>query len=246
MPNVITTIRPTTELEAVNSMLAAIGEAPLADGTNLATASQADIETALNILTNITRKVLSMGWRFNTEKGVQLSPVAAHNWTDTNGTVATLNIFKRPVDVLAWSQTSCPANAGIDLVERRSKGYQETGAAVMVLYDRYRNRDGPEASGHPYVYLDAVYAFDFEDMPETAREYVMVRSARKFSQEVLGSETLRGFTAQDEADAFRTLKRDQGLPVHLNMLHTAGATSILGRRPRPFGGYSSRVYPGKA
>lgn len=245
MPNVITTIRPTTELEAVNEMLAEVGESPLPAGTDLSTATQADIAVAINILRKTTRDVLAAGWRFNTEMGVQIAPTATYVWLDRSGVSTTLNVFKCPVDRLSWRQTKCSDNASLDLVERPSKFYVEAALPVLVLYDRAKNRDGAQASLYPYVYLDLTYAFDFTMLPESARGFITMRAARSFSQQILGSGELRSFTQQDEAAAYRSLKRDQGLLNNINMLQTAGARNLLGRRPYNDGSFSARVYPGK-
>ena len=53
-----------TELEAVNQMLSAIGEAPI---NQLDTATTADARVAKQILDEVSRDVQSRGWHFNTE-----------------------------------------------------------------------------------------------------------------------------------------------------------------------------------
>ena len=68
----------TTQLEAVNSMLGHIGEAPV---TDISTPSSLPISgsTALTILEEISKEVQSEGWYFNTEKDVTLSPDAGNS-----------------------------------------------------------------------------------------------------------------------------------------------------------------------
>ncbi|WP_087502342.1 phage tail protein [Pseudomonas sp. SID14000] len=59
------------ELDAVNDILAAIGESPvntLEDGTN------ADVANARRILTKVNREVQAKGWTFNREESVELLP----------------------------------------------------------------------------------------------------------------------------------------------------------------------------
>lgn len=62
---------PTTELEAVNTMLAAIGESPVStvDDTGVV-----DAVMAKQTLDSTSRQVQSRGWHFNTEPGVVLTP----------------------------------------------------------------------------------------------------------------------------------------------------------------------------
>mgnify|MGYP000641860562 CR=1 FL=1 len=54
---------PTTKLEAVNSMLSTIGEAPV----NSLTSGLVDAETAETILNEVSRSVQAHGWNFNSE-----------------------------------------------------------------------------------------------------------------------------------------------------------------------------------
>ena len=62
-----TQITPTTELQAVNTMLSAIGEAPVnsISGTN-----NVDVSVAKNILDETSLSIQSEGWNFNTEYNV--------------------------------------------------------------------------------------------------------------------------------------------------------------------------------
>ena len=48
------------------------------------------------------------------------------------------------------------------------------------------------------VEVEAVYCRDWEELPETARRYIVIRSARRFAEETVGSETLSAFKSQDE------------------------------------------------
>jgi hypothetical protein len=57
-------LAPTTELEAVNTMLNTIGEAPVNTLVNM---TSVDASSALSILNSVNREVQSQGWFFNTE-----------------------------------------------------------------------------------------------------------------------------------------------------------------------------------
>ena len=61
----------TTELEAVNVMLSAVGTAPV---NSITGSVGADVSMATNILTEVRREVLSRGWAFNYEQKVELTP----------------------------------------------------------------------------------------------------------------------------------------------------------------------------
>jgi len=62
---------PTTEKEAVNEMLSAIGETPV---SSLDDDSVVDAETARAILRSVSRQVQSKGLHCNTDKGIRISP----------------------------------------------------------------------------------------------------------------------------------------------------------------------------
>lgn len=64
-------LSPTTELEAVNSMLYTIGESPV---STVEDSGIVDATTALTTLREVSREVQSRGWHFNTEIGFRLAP----------------------------------------------------------------------------------------------------------------------------------------------------------------------------
>lgn len=64
------TLNTTTELEAVNTMLSAISEAPV----NSLGSGLPDAEVAEGILREVNRSVQSNGWNFNTELSWELTP----------------------------------------------------------------------------------------------------------------------------------------------------------------------------
>jgi hypothetical protein len=61
---------PLTELEAVNSLLSAIGEAAV---SSLETATTVEVTQAKNLLSNVNRETQQKGWHFNTEWDVILT-----------------------------------------------------------------------------------------------------------------------------------------------------------------------------
>jgi hypothetical protein len=231
----IINLAATTELEAVNAMLATIGESPIAD---VDTATQADATIAINTLRDVVREVQSMGWKFNTEFGYQVAPEAAtYDWVDLDGVTTTLNIFKRPAGLIDFEVTKIPSQQGssyVDTTLKKSRKYQETGAYVEVFYDRRNNRDGFKASDFPYLYINPTWLMDFSDMPETARRFGVIVAARRFQASVVGSEVLHSFTERDERVAYRNLKRAEGQKDNLNMFNNSGTAAILGW-PRRFG-----------
>lgn len=114
-----------------------------------------------------------------------------------------------------------------------------------VFYDRARNRDGWPTSERTYLYINPIWLFDFEDMPETARNYCVVRASRRLAQRALGSAELASFNMADEVAALRDLKRDQGERDDYNVFNNAEMErGIGGRRPGVAGISDRRSSPG--
>ena len=70
------TVAATTELECINIMLAAIGEAPV---NSLTGTVPVDVRLAQSTLTEVNKQVQSEGWSFNTEIDVTLTRNASNN-----------------------------------------------------------------------------------------------------------------------------------------------------------------------
>lgn len=64
-------LNPADELDAINDILAAIGEAPV---LTLGDSSNVDVSNAQQILSKVNRMVQSKGWTFNIEEGATLVP----------------------------------------------------------------------------------------------------------------------------------------------------------------------------
>ena len=65
-------LTPMTELQAVNLLLSAIGEAAV---SSLETATTVEETQAKNLLSNVNRPAQQKGWHFNTEWDVVLTSV---------------------------------------------------------------------------------------------------------------------------------------------------------------------------
>jgi hypothetical protein len=224
MTRQITQLSAATELEAVNVMLSAIGEAPLAAGTDLATVTDADVQAAVSILRDATRNVQTKGWRFNREFGYELAPDGTLDWPTRDGNTTTLNVFTPPANMARCDVT---AGQALDLIIRRARKYGEP-TQPLVFYDRAKNRDGIE---NEFLYIDPVWLFDFEDLPQEARSYITLLAARQFAQRILGSAERAGFTQQDENRAALLMIELHGSDDKYNILDNADVADALGGRP---------------
>jgi len=99
-------INPTTELDAINTMLSVIGEAPV---NSLEGDLPADAEMAKHILGEVSREVQAKGWYFNTEYNYPLSP-------NENGEIVLPNNAVH-VDI------SLDLNGGLEAVPRGQRLY---------------------------------------------------------------------------------------------------------------------------
>lgn len=223
-----------TELEAVNGMLAAIGEAPI-DQTELDTPTRPDVTMAVNILRDTHRETLSMGWKFNMEFGFEIAPTgdSPFTWTFRDSTTESLNIFEPPADMIAFEVTKISAQQGSsypDLVKRDPTQY--SGSATKVFYNREKQQDGLNEDDYPYLYINYIRYVDFEDCPQVYKAYVAKAAGREFVEDTVGSKDLSRFSDKKVALTLRNLKREQGEQDDLNMLYNnAGSWAFLGQRP---------------
>ena len=164
----MTTVTRTTELEAVNTILSTIGESPV---NSLTGTLPVDATTALNVLDEISREVQSAGWHYNSHYKVDLSRDG-----DSKIPVGT--------DVLRVELNTKYSKTSYDVVQRDS-----------FLYNLAKNS---ETFDQDFEDNTIVYLLDFTKLPEQARRYITIRSARVFHDRTLGSGTLHKFSSEDE------------------------------------------------
>ena len=173
----MTTVTRTTELEAVNTILSTIGESPV---NSLTGTLPVDATTALNVLDEISREVQSAGWHFNTHWKVDI-PRDVDN--------------KIPIgtDVLRVELNAKYDKSSYDIVQRDS-----------FLYNLAKNE---ETFDQNFTDNTIVYLLDFSKLPEQAKRYITIRSARVFHDRTLGATTIHKFSSQDEARALSLLRQ---------------------------------------
>jgi hypothetical protein len=97
-------LAPLTELEAANTMLSVIGEAPV---STLEDSGLVDVVTALRILRQVSLEVQGMVWHWNTEKNYRLTP----SYPEGHLLVPANTLRVDPVDSVQ----------GLDLVQRGAR-----------------------------------------------------------------------------------------------------------------------------
>lgn len=164
----------TNKLQAINTMLSAIGEPPV----NSLAAQRADSLIALTILDETTRDIQSYGWQFNTDENVVMTPETTTGFLYISDSIVRVDI--------AYTDDT----VALEVVIRGNR-----------LYNRLTSS---------FVFTEAltttqVTLLDFDEMPEIAKRYITIRSARIFQDRVVGSSTLHAFEMQDEIAALARL-----------------------------------------
>lgn len=191
---------PTTKLEAVNSMLSTIGEAPV----NTLSSGLVDAETAETILNEVSRSIQAQGWNFNTEPDYTVI-------ADSDGNVVLpSNVLRAD---LADSQTKFRSSEN-EYIQRGNKIYDKRQHTFNIGKD---------------LKLDIVVLLDFTDLPEVARRYITVKSARIFQERVVGSDTLSTMNRNDEQEAMFALREMEGDNGDYNIFDDYGTASVLDR-----------------
>lgn len=148
-----------------------------------------DAVTARSILAEVAVQVQEEGWHFNTEYEFVLTPDAG-----------TKEIYVAPntieVDVSPYTTNVDVAIRGNRLYDRMNKTYQFS-------------QD---------IKADLTILLEFNELPQAARHYITIRSARVFQQRVVGSQLLGAYTDADEARALRAMRRYEAKSGDYNIL----------------------------
>ena len=167
---------PTTdspgELQAINQILASVGQAPV---TTLEKTNP-DVAIAYDTLQQVSREVQAEGWTFNKEYRYPLTP-------SENGEI----VIPDNMIQLDLSMEPCDhKNRAYDPVRRDGK-----------LYDR-RNHTF-EWKQQTY-YFDVVWMFDWQDLPQPIQNYITSRAATIVSFRIIGDGNLYQVLQQQEAN----------------------------------------------
>ena len=175
----MSTTKNQRELDAVNQMLASVGQAPV---TTLQQ-SNPDVAIALDTLHQVSREVQAEGWTFNKEYNYQMS-------LETDGTV---NVPDNMLQVSLCESVLSNRNkravlrtrntvAGTDLVQRK-------------LY---------EIINHTFIwesapYCDIVWLQDFVTIPVPIQTFIIAKASTMFAQRTTGEQTMITMLMQMEA-----------------------------------------------
>lgn len=148
-----------------------------------------DAVTARSILAEVAVQVQEEGWHFNTDYEFVLTPDSG-----TKEIYVSPNVIE--VDVSPYTTDVDVAIRGNRLYDRKNKTYQFS-------------QD---------IKADLTILLEFNELPQAARHYITIRSARVFQQRVVGSQLLGAYTDQDEARALRAMRRYEARTGDYNIL----------------------------
>lgn len=94
----------------------------------------------------------------------------------------------------------------------------DTSKNVVRRGNKLYNKDEFSYEFDETLEVNITFFLGFEEIPQTVRDYIVVRAARLFQSKVLGSQTLYEFTAQDEAQALANMMSDEMEVQDLNVL----------------------------
>lgn len=122
-------LSPTTELEAINTMLSTIGESPV---NTVEDTGNVDVVIARQILQSVSREVQARGWHFNTEKDYTITP-------DSSGYLL-LPTTVLKADTVSPDESTDVVVRGSKLYDRRNHTYCFTNAVkvdmlVLLTFD---------------------------------------------------------------------------------------------------------------
>ena len=156
----------TTKLQAVNTILSNIGQAP----TSTTESTNPQVQMAVRILDEVSNDVQTEGWAFNSESDYPFHP---ENKTSE---------IEIPFNVVRVDHP----DVRCDVIIRQNK-----------LYDRIN---------HTYSFtevqkLNVIWLFDWEDLPESAKQYILIRAANLFAMRATGSAEIAKYSEREEANA---------------------------------------------
>ena len=191
-------VTKTTELQAINLMLSALGEAPI--NSLEPTTETADVSLAKAILLETSRETQSLGWHFNRETDVTLVPTAD-------------------------DRIEVPTNAASIDVEGKDAGITQYIQRGEYLYNK---------TDHTYdisseLKCTVTFMLIWEELPQVARHYIMVKAARRFQDRVVGAGDQHDFNQIDEYQALLALKASESTEGDFSIFDNNDVYRIINR-----------------
>jgi len=189
----------TSKLEAINSMLTAIGEQHV---TTLTGTLAPDTSLAVHIFDETHKEILAEGWRFNTERDVVLTRSLLDN---------TISVTS---DVI-WVDIDPEDNAGTDVTLRGTQLFNLTTNSTTFSSDLTVSK--------------LVRLISFTSLPQHARVYIIAKASRKFYDMITEGSSQNQSLIRNEMEARRVMKAMESDEEDLNLFDGFAAGRIINR-----------------
>jgi hypothetical protein len=182
-----------TELEAVNTLLSIIGEAPIDKLADISDNEITDASLARKTLQEVSRDVQAEGWLFNTDNEVSVS-------------VNNAGQYVLPENALRadFSPNRYPNS---NLVARGNR-----------IYDRSNRTFDIDNDNAPLVIDQVVMELSWDELPHAAQQYISIRSGRIYSDRYINSNVIFSYTVADESYSRAQLVRFEEASLSSNLL----------------------------
>ena len=184
-----------TFIEAVNTLLSVIGEAPVSSLSDTGVNTISDAALASRTIKEVSRDVQAEGWGFNTDTAVSLPRDAQRHYPlPGNALVATFSPNRY---------------SDMQYVVRGSRVYDKQKQSYEI---------GPDTNAQPLIVDVMVVELDWDELPHAAQQYITIRAARIYSDRFINSNVIYTYTSQDEAYARSQLIRAEERNLNNNLL----------------------------
>ena len=185
---------PTTEakkeLDAINQVLASVGQAPV----TTADSANPDVAIAEETLLYVNKEVQSEGWTFNKQEYYEVTPdTNEHIVLSSLGNILQIDLNRDHSKTDAAHRTTKEAIIKADAND----------SSKQKLFDKYGgdNGNGTFKWGTEAIRVDIVWLFDWHDVPNPIQDYIVARTATLVSSRIVGDPSQYQMLQQREANA---------------------------------------------
>jgi hypothetical protein len=198
----------TSKLNAVNTLLAIIGEAPV---NSLNPPLTGDASLADQVLDEVSREVQGAGWSWNTMlyDSIPLDASTGQSQLPSNTLAVRFNPISYPSQRFVLR--------GLRLFDRVKNTYDLRSSLGVALTGNSSN-----------IVAEIIEELPWDSIPETGKRYITIRAGRIFANRAVTSASIESYTAEDEQNALQTLKRTEDMAQNYNFI--SGPDDMYGGR----------------
>jgi len=198
----------TSKLNAVNTLLAIIGEAPV---NSLNPPLTGDASLADQVLDEVSREVQGAGWSWNTMlyDSIPLDASTGQSQLPSNTLAVRFNPISYPSQRFVLR--------GLRLFDRVKNTYDLRSSLGVALTGNSSN-----------LVAEIIEELPWDSIPETGKRYITIRAGRMFANRAVTSASIESYTAEDEQNALQTLKRTEDMAQNYNFI--SGPDDMYGGR----------------